>query len=74
MRVTPIARQWSARWFAGGFVWSAPLEVVVESAGRSSSTPVPDVTRRVQLALLAAGLAGALLTRLASGTPDRKRR
>lgn len=46
----------------GGFIWNRPLSVRVRRPGVSDETlPVRDVTRLLQLALLALGLAAGLI-------------
>jgi hypothetical protein len=64
--VTPVARWWRIRWPGGGIAWTSPLEVVIEKVGTAPRIEaVPDVTRRLQVALLAIGAGTALLLRLA---------
>jgi hypothetical protein len=46
----------------GGLIWNRPVSVTVRRPGVPEQTlPIHDVTRLVQLALLALGVAGALL-------------
>ena len=46
----------------GGLIWNRPMAVTVQiSDGQERVLRVPDLTRRAQLALLGAGLAGSLL-------------
>ena len=46
----------------GGFIWNRPVSVRVRRPGVSEQTlPVRDVTRLLQLALLALGLAAGLV-------------
>lgn len=48
--------------FPGGMVWNRPLSILAVSAnGDEQVIRVVDATRRVQIALLAAGLFGGLL-------------
>jgi hypothetical protein len=50
----------------GGLVWNRPVSIIVRPAqGDEYTLPVRDLTRRAQLALLFAGLAGGLLVRSA---------
>jgi hypothetical protein len=71
--LTPVARWYRVGTRAGGIVWAAPLEVVVETPGRALRVVrVPDVTRLAQLALLTLGGAAAFLLRRRS--PRRTRR
>lgn len=65
LRVYPIARSYRISFPAakGGVVWNKPLAVIVEdSRGKRQIIPVHDRTRQLQVAILAAGLIGALLT------------
>ncbi len=49
-----------------GLVWNRPSAVLLSTpSGEEHLVPVPDYTRRAQLALLGFGLIGALLIRLA---------
>jgi hypothetical protein len=46
---------------SGGLIWNRPVAVSLSSAGGGDQVlPIHDVTRQVQLWLLAAGLVGAL--------------
>lgn len=46
----------------GGVIWNRPIAVLVRSEdGSEYEVPIHDVTRRVQLLALAAGLLGSLL-------------
>ena len=46
----------------GGWIWNRPVAVVVRAAdGTEYRLPVHDVTRRVQLLVLAVGAIGSLL-------------
>jgi hypothetical protein len=46
----------------GGLIWNRPVSVVVRAAdGTEYQLPVHDVTRRVQLLVLAIGALGSLL-------------
>ncbi len=72
VRLVPVARSWRLETGWGGLVWNRPAGVLVEQAGvtpegsrRSRGmVPIRDWTRRWQLALLGAGLAGSLALRL----------
>lgn len=58
--------------FPGGVVWNRPLSILAVSAnGDEQVIRVVDVTRRIQIALLAAGLLGGLLLWIL-GTNKRK--
>jgi hypothetical protein len=60
--VTPVSKVLSVRLPFGGFVWNRPQAVLVERDGRVERIPILDVTRLVQLGLLAL----VLVVRLAS--------
>ncbi len=48
------ARALQVRWPGGGFVWNRPVAVLVESeAGKQARLPIVDVTRLMQLGLVA---------------------
>jgi hypothetical protein len=64
LRLTPFARSVSLRLpgFPGGIIWNRPTAVLVQHEnGDEQLLPVQDITRRQQLALLGAGLLGAVL-------------
>jgi hypothetical protein len=63
--LVPVAGSWSLRipGCRAVAVWNRPLGVEVEGPGEKAFLPVPDRTRRVQWALLAAGFAVFLLSR-----------
>jgi len=70
-QVTPLAKTFHiaipSPVFLGSLVWNRPYAVEVRTAGGEVwSLPVPDITRRAQIALLAMGLIGALLIGLVS--------
>jgi len=67
--VTPRARALVVRLPGGGFVWNRPTAVTIEQAGAKRRVPVVDVTRILQLALLA--LAAAIA---AARRPNAERR
>ena len=50
------SRSWRARLPFGGLVWNRPAAVIVRQDGVERRLPIVDVTRRRQVALLAAGL------------------
>lgn len=58
--VTPLARSLVVRLRSAALVWSAPAAVLVERDGRVQRIAVHDVTRVVQLGLLAVGLSCAI--------------
>ncbi len=47
----------------GGLVWSRPLKIAVDEAGRRRFVKVPDRTRQLQWILLGAGLIAGLWIR-----------
>jgi hypothetical protein len=49
---------------AGGLVWNRPFGIVVREGASSRLVRVVDATRWIQMSLLAAGIAGAVLARL----------
>lgn len=51
--VTPRSQALTVRLPFGAFVWNRPASVLVERNGRTESIPIVDVTRVVQLTLLA---------------------
>lgn len=64
LTVYPVARSYRVSFPGdqGGMVWNKPLGVIVEDQRGSRQTiPVPDVTRRLQVAILGAGFLGSLL-------------
>jgi len=65
--LVPVARSFLLRpsWARAGLVWNRPLGVRVEDASGKRWIPIVDSTRRIQWALLAAGLAAAWLVRRA---------
>jgi hypothetical protein len=71
--LTTVTRRFLVRWRGGGILWHAPAEVVARTGGRTTSIRIVDVTRRVQIALLSAGLAAAALA-LVSGRRRIQRR
>ena len=65
VNVYPIARSYRINFpgARGGIVWNRPLAVIVEdSRGGRQIIPVQDRTRQLQVAILAAGFFGTLLT------------
>ena len=68
--IVPIARavrvQVQMAGLHAGLIWNRPVAVAVRTAdGQEFELPVHDVTRRVQLLVLAAGIIGSLLVWLA---------
>ena len=63
LRLVPIAR--SARLELGrvSLTWNRAVGLTAESAGGETTVPIRDLTRRLQLAILGAGLLGSLLLR-----------
>lgn len=53
-RLALESRAWRARLPSGGLVWNRPTAVIVWQDGVERRLPIVDVTRRRQLALLAA--------------------
>ena len=47
----------------GGLVWSRPVAVLAESAGRTERIRIVDITRAVQIGLLIAGLVASRVLR-----------
>jgi hypothetical protein len=66
LTVTPRSRALIVRFRGGGFVWQRPTHVLVEQNGQVKRLPIVDVTRMIQLALLAAGAGITLASWLAS--------
>ena len=63
MRIIPIARSLRVNipGLPGGLVWNRPVSVVAQmETGEEKVLPVRDVTRQIQLALLAGTLVGML--------------
>jgi hypothetical protein len=60
--LTPRTRAMLLRFpgLRGGFVWNRPSGVVVDENGERVTVETPDVTRRMQWALLGIGAAAAL--------------
>jgi hypothetical protein len=54
--VRPLTRILVIRPPFGGLVWSRPVAVLAESAGRTERIRIVDITRAVQIGLLIAGL------------------
>ncbi len=46
----------------GALVWNRPFEVLVQREGETRRIPIVDITRLVQIGLLALGLVAAALT------------
>jgi hypothetical protein len=65
MNIYPVARSYRIDFPAarGGIVWNRPLAVIVEDPhGSRKIIPIQDRTRQLQVAMLAAGFFGTLLT------------
>ena len=62
--LVPVARSVRLELCQGGVIWNRPIGVLVDAAGREKLVPVRDRTRRLQLTLLGAGLAGSFILRL----------
>jgi hypothetical protein len=65
VNVYPVARSYRINFpdARGGIVWNRPLAVIVEdSHGSRQIIPVQDRTRQLQVAILAAGFFGTILT------------
>ncbi len=60
MTVTPQSQALTIRLPFGGLVWNRPVAILVARDGKVERIPIVDVTRQVQLALLALTLAFAL--------------
>jgi hypothetical protein len=62
-RIVPAARSFLLRLPGeyGGLVWNRPAGVRVEEESGARWVPITDRTRRIQIGLLAAGLAAAFL-------------
>ena len=69
--VTPRARALVVRLPQGGFVWNRPTALTVQQAGAVRHLPVVDLTRLLQLALLA--LAAAIAAAVARGSNAERR-
>ena len=54
--ITPQSQVLTVRWPYGGWVWNRPLAILVERGTQTERTPIVDVTRFAQLALLALSL------------------
>jgi hypothetical protein len=67
-RIIPFAqtlRLHFPRWRLGGLIWNRPSSVmVITRDGEEQVLPIHDVTRRVQLSLLGAGILSVLLIRV----------
>jgi hypothetical protein len=65
MHVYPVARSYRIDFPGGkgGMAWNKPFAVIVEdSHGKRQIIPVHDRTRRIQVAILTAGLIASILT------------
>jgi hypothetical protein len=61
--ITPWVGSLIVRWPGGGFVWNRPVMLVVAHNGQTRRLPIVDVTRRIELALLALPTIIALIMR-----------
>jgi len=73
--LTPVSEAFRVRLpgAAGALVWSRPLRVELEERGLRRFVRVPDPTRKIQLGLLAAGLAAGTLIVLLRSRHSRRR-
>ena len=73
-RLVPAARSFLLRLPGehGGLVWNRPAGIHVEDESGARWIPIIDPTRRIQLGLLAAGLAAAFLVHRARRRPRRR--
>ncbi len=79
VRLVPIARSLRLRLGPFMVVWNRAIGVLVRSAaggpsGTETLVPVRDRTRRLQLAILGAGLLGALLLGIGARRANGRRR
>jgi hypothetical protein len=52
-------------WRQGGLIWNRPSSVLVTTRdGQEQVLPIHDITRRLQISVLAAGILGVLLIRI----------
>ncbi len=65
VHLVPIARSVRLKLGSGALTWSRAIGVSARSAGSETLVPIRDRTRRLQLAILGAGLVGSLLLWLA---------
>ena len=67
-RIIPFAQSLRLQfpgWRLGGVIWNRPASVLVMTPdGQEKVLPVHDITRRVQLSLLGAGIVAVLLFRM----------
>ena len=70
--VTPISRALIIALPFYNLVWNRPVAVIVEQGDSRKKLPIVDVTLMVQIAMLATGLATAILTLLVSRAGRRK--
>ena len=67
-RIIPFAQSLHLQfpgWRLGGVIWNRPVSVlVITPDGQEQVLPIQDVTRRVQLSLLGAGIMTVLLIRM----------
>lgn len=60
MTITPVARAVTLRCGSAGATWARPKEVVVERDGTQTTTRIRDVTRCIQLLIMATAMFAAL--------------
>ena len=59
VRVTPVVSSMVGQWPRWGFVWTRPAALEVERNGQVERMPIVDITRLVQVGLLAVAVLGA---------------
>ncbi len=72
VRLAPVARSMRLELGWGVVAWNRAVGVSVRSGDGETMVPIRDRTRRLQLAILGAGLLGSLLLRV-SGRRRRRR-
>ena len=65
MRLVPIARSVRLQLGRISLAWTRAIGVSARSGDQETKIPIRDLTRRLQLAILGAGLLGALLLKRA---------
>ena len=61
------------RWPRGGWIWNRPVAITIEEGGETRRVPIVDVTRLVQVALVATSVAFVVVTLALSINSRRKR-
>lgn len=56
MQITPIGRVFQIRWPKGGFIGHLPVAIEVRQGDMLHRVPIHDITRRVTITLMLAGL------------------